>query len=124
MHTDSNDPELMSDFNPEGWERFYRRTAALLELHTRVRGVFGVSWFFDPELETISPRLAYLRTKVTRNGGRLFRLGPSAQSRADATARSEMRRRLVAEGRYAPTRYLLILPRGPLMQWARGDART
>jgi hypothetical protein len=123
MHTDSNDPELMADFNPEGWARFYRRTAELLEIYPRVRGVFGSSWFFDPELESISPRLTYLRTLVTHNGGRLFRLGSSAQSTADATAKSQTRRRLVAEGRYSPISYLLIWPSRPLVEWARSGAR-
>lgn len=118
MHTDSYDPELMADFNPEGWSRFYQRTARLMELFPRVKCVFGSSWFFDPELEAISPRLTYLRTLVTENGGHLLNIGASSDDLANATETSKTRRRLVEEGRYTPTGYLVSWPRKPLLDWA------
>jgi hypothetical protein len=118
MHTDSNDPDLMADFNQEGWIRFYRRISDILKIYPHVKGVFGSSWFFDPVLENISPRLVYLRTIATNNGGRLFRIGSNAQSIKDATLKSQARRKLYQEGKYMPTSYLLIWPRKDLIAWA------
>ena len=61
MHSDSNDPELLSDFNENGRVKFYKRVSLLLKTQQDVKGIFGSSWFYDPKLEIISPRLAYLR---------------------------------------------------------------
>ena len=72
MHTDSNDPDLMADFNFKGWSLFYKRVAELLKKNDKIKGVFGSSWFFDPQLEKISPRLVYLRKIVTKNGANYF----------------------------------------------------
>ena len=121
MHTDSNDPELMAEFNEDGWIKFYRRVSELLKIQPDVKGVFGGSWFFDPELEKISPRLVYLRKIVTDNGGKLFYLGCDSQSIKDATRKSPKRRKLYEENKYMPTSYLLIWPRKKLISWADGE---
>lgn len=116
MHTDSNDPHLMADFNQEGWIRFYKRVSDMLEIYPHVKGVFGSSWFFDPILEDISPRLVYLRIIVTDNGGKLFHIGSNDQSIKDATQKSQIRRKLCQEGKYIPTS---IWPRKNLIAWAK-----
>ena len=58
-HTEARD---LSDFNEAGWERNWAAAAALLKTRPELAGVIGSSWFFDPPLEAISPRLTYLRT--------------------------------------------------------------
>ena len=84
MHTDSNDPLLMADFNDEGWTRFFRRTAMLLQSNS-VMGVIGASWFYDPALREVSPRLTYLRSLILDNGGISMKLGTSTNEVESAT---------------------------------------
>jgi hypothetical protein len=122
MHTDSNDPELMADFNEDGWIKFYGRVYELLKTQPDVKGVFGSSWFFDPKLEKISPRLLYLRKIVTDNGGKLFYLGSNSQTIRDATLKSTTRRKLYEENKYMPTSYLLVWPRKKLISWVESKS--
>jgi hypothetical protein len=119
MHTDLNDAELLREFCPDGWIRFYRRVASLLEKQAEVKGIFGTSWFFDPKLESISPHLTYLRTIVTNNGGAVFYGGSSCQAVKDATLKSRTRRRLYEEKKYLPASYTVIWPRRKLISWAK-----
>jgi hypothetical protein len=119
-HMDSNDPACLPQFNPLGWTQFYIRAAALLRLNPRVKGLFGITWFYDPVLDHVSPRLAYLRTLITDNGGKLFRFGPcNPNSIKDATFRSPTRRALYEQGKYTPTLYLAVWPRRELLAWAQ-----
>ena len=118
MHLYQQTPNLMSEFNEEGWKNYYRRIAMLLKINTKVKGVFGSSWFFDPILEKISPNLIYLKNLVTDNGGKLFYLGTSEEAVKDATLKSKTRYNLYVEGKYIPTRYLVIWPRVELIKWS------
>ncbi len=114
-HIDSRDPDGVS---PAGWTECFKRIAPVLKANPDVRGVVQVSWFYDPVVTDISPRLAYLRSIQTDNGAFLIRLGPSAYDRENATAKSETRRKLVEEGRYEPTGYLVAWPSQRLIDWA------
>ena len=118
-HIDSRDPDGVS---PAGWTECFKRIAPALEANPDVRGVVQVSWFYDPIVTEVSPRLAYLRSIQTENGAFLIRLGPTEQDRINATATSETRRRLVEEGRFKPTGYLIAWPRRPLIKWAQHSA--
>lgn len=120
-HIDTRDPEGVS---PAGWTACFQRIAPALEANPDVRGVVQVSWFYDPLVTGISPRLAYLRSIQTDNGAFLIRLGPTQQDRINATAKSETRRRLVEEGKFEPTAYLVAWPRKPLIDWARRSVST
>ena len=119
MHMDSHDPHLMQEYNPEGWHRFYVNVARLMELKKEIKGIYGVGWLFDPKLEEISPRLAYLRKIVVDNGGKLFYIGPTENARIDALAKSTTRRKLYEEGKYTPTDYMVFWPRRALIKWAK-----
>jgi hypothetical protein len=118
MHSDSNDPELLSDFNENGRVKFYKRVSLLLKTQQDVKGIFGSSWFYDPKLEIISPRLAYLSRIPTANGGKLFYMGSDSQCIKDATLKSPTRRKLYEENKYMPTNYLLVWSRKKLISWA------
>ena len=98
MHTDSHDPHLLSQWNYEGWFRFYVRVAELLKINKHIKGIYGVGWPFDPQLEKISPRHIYLREIVVINGGKLFYIGPSENAIKSATFKSQTIRRLYKEG--------------------------
>ena len=119
MHTDSHDPELMSEFSPQGWRQFYQNVAELMQVHGDVRGLFGIGWFFDPRVAEISPRLAYLRDLVHESGGRIFKVGASEGARESALATSPTRRKLHEEGRYEPTDYMALWDRRSLLRWAQ-----
>jgi hypothetical protein len=114
IHTEKR---YLRHFHAPGWEAFYRRVASMLQAHQDVRGVVGTSWFFDPQLETISPRLAYLRNPLA-HGAFLVRGQTTEFDIASATVNSEARQALVAQGRYTPTPYTLVWPRADLLRWA------
>jgi hypothetical protein len=116
IHTDSRD---LSEFNEAGWIRCYERMATLMIVDRESAGVSGTSWFFDPQLDEVSPRLTYLRRIPLDGGAVLIRNGPGAIHTERATATSESRRRLVSEGRYLPTCYTVLWPRAALLEWAR-----
>jgi hypothetical protein len=96
----------------------------LLKINQEVKGYFATSWFYDPELEKISPRLTYLRDVITENGGKLFVKGSSPRTIRDATFKSPTRRKLYEEGKYLPTDYLIVWPRKQLIEWADRQVRN
>jgi len=118
MHTDAHDQDLLEEFNANGWKRFYLRVAHLLKMNKKVKGIFGNSWFFDPQLNNISPRLKYLREIPIKNGGRLFYTGSEPQSIKNAILKSATRRKLYNEGKYIPRNHLIIWSRKQLINWA------
>lgn len=118
MHTDSRDRDLMKEFNPDGWVRFFRRAAELLKVNKNIKGLCGSSWFFDPRLKEISPELAYLHEMVLDAGGFLFYQGTSEGTVRDATFMSPGRIRLHKEGKYQPVSYVMVFPRKRLIKWA------
>jgi nifR3 family TIM-barrel protein len=90
----------------------------LLLAHLEVRGVVGTSWFFDPQLDAISPRLSYLRKPLER-GAFLVPGRSGAFDIASATVNSDARRQLFEQGHYMPVPQTLVWPRKELLLWAR-----
>ena len=113
------DPRTIEEFSPEGWIFFHERVAELLELNPEMKGLMRSSWYFDPELAEISPRLLYLRVMPQENGAELFYWGSSSDDEDNATAKSATRRRLVKEGKYVPTCYYLMWLRQDILKWAK-----
>ena len=118
MHSDNRDRDLLKEFNFEGTKRFYLRVAALLKLNARIRGVFGIGWLNDPQLENISPELWRSVEYVVNNGGKLFNLGASSTAKRGATMLSSKRKRLYEEGKYVPKDYMLVWSRKRILSWA------
>jgi hypothetical protein len=116
------DIRYLEGFSPQGRDQCYLGIAALLKLNPRIKGMYAASWFYDPELESISPNLRYLREEPEQNGARLFRIGTTRTDIELATTKSATRRKLYNEGKYLPTSYLLIWTRKDLLSWA--DKRT
>jgi hypothetical protein len=116
IHT--HEPCCLPEFNESGWIQCYRRLAEMMLIDKQVRGVFGGSWFFDPAIARVSPRLAYLRQLPMENNAVSIHVGSDEHSIALATKTSETRRRLYAEGSYIPTSYLIIWFRKDLLAWA------
>ena len=118
MHTDSYDRDLLAEFNFVGVKRFYLRVARLLKLNPEVKGVFGISWMNDLQLEEISPELWQGVGYVVDNGAKLFNLGSSESAISGATYVSIKRKQLYEDGKYIPTNYLLVWSRNKLLAWA------
>jgi hypothetical protein len=119
FYSTHTDPRTIKEFTPEGWIFFYERVAELLEMNPHIRGVFRSSWFIDPKLAEISPRLLYLRVMPQENGAEVFYWGSSSDDEDNATAKSATRRRLVKEGNYVPTCYYLVWLRRDILEWAK-----
>jgi hypothetical protein len=111
------DLRAMKEFTPEGWSASFARIAEALTLNPEVRGVAGVSWFYDPQVGRISPHLAYMQTP-TRHGAFLVKMQTPPHDVDNALVRSSTRKKLYAEGKYVPTCYMLAWPRRPLLAWA------
>jgi len=109
---------LILQFTPGHYDRFYLRVADLLRANPRMKGLLSSSWWLDPQLESISPELSFLRTTPENNGARLFIVGPDPDSTDDAIRFSEARTELYEAGKYQPTCYSLVWARDDLIQWA------
>lgn len=115
-HTDTRN---LDEFNEQGWENTYRRMAAILEEQPELVGMAAYSWFYDPQLDAVSPRLTYLRATPLKGGAILCRCGTSEQDIANATATSGTRRKLYESGEYTPVAYQLLWPRREMIAWAK-----
>ena len=113
IHTHT--PNLI-DFNPQGWARCYLRIAQMLKLNPHIKGFFGTSWFYDPKLKHISPRLQYLQQVPLQHGASSFYIGEDKSG--NAIHSSTTRRNLYYQGKYTPQSYLLIWPRAAILKWA------
>lgn len=119
IHTEARD---LSRFCPAGWDQTYLYAADLLDRFPEYGGLLNSSWFFDPVVAEISPRLAYLQERHLEGGAIRIRLGTSPLQVQSATAKSETRLALYREGRYEPTCYAFFWPRKEIISWA-GQAR-
>jgi hypothetical protein len=115
LHTDTRN---LSEFNEAGLDQCYKRVAHLLLRREHVRGLARTSWFVDPNLQYISPHLAYIQRNPTRSGAFLLRHGTNPQDIDLATRTSKTRRRLYEAGTYVPVCHSLIWPRKSLLAWA------
>lgn len=109
-------PEMLTHFNPKGRERCYQLVGELLQRWPESRGLMGLSWYYDPAVPIISPRLAYLCDVPKRARALFLPAGSGPDVVGGATSTSETRRKLFEAGKYLPTRYL--------MAWARNDLLT
>jgi hypothetical protein len=97
-------------FTRDGWAAGYRDIAQQMLLAPDIVAIQGTSWFWDPAIEKVSPKLAFVRTVPYQGGARFFRLPPTMDLSSAALADSA-RRRLFEQGRYSPVDYLMIWPR-------------
>lgn len=103
---------MRGHFDEAGRARCYGLVAELLRLWPETRGLVGSSWYYDPAIPRISPKIGYLRLGPERAGALFLDNGGGVAARG-ALSRSPTRRRLYEEGRYEPHNYFMI--------WARRD---
>lgn len=111
----------MAEFNEAGRNECYRCCAELYALHPEVRGMMAGSWFYDPVVARISPRLAYLREVPERGGAHVLFDSFNEEATGNAVAASATRRKLVESGQYRPAGYVLLWPRARQIAWARAE---
>ena len=111
---------MLDTFNEQGWEDCYRGCVELYALFPQVRGMMGGSWFYDPALAEISPRLAYLREVPLKNGAHLMYVETGGDAMHNSLSSSPTRRKLYEEGRYTPKSYMLIWGKREQSAWAAG----
>lgn len=114
IHTDTRD---VSDFNEEGWNACYLKVAALLKRDPSLVGLIGNSWFYDPALLQISPRLGYLQKPFDHGAFRIW-TGATELDKKRAGSKSSTRKAMIEAGTYVPTSYILAWPRHALLKWA------
>ena len=112
------DLRYMDEFNPAGWTRCFALTAEILQENPKVRGIAGVSWFYDPQLGDVSPHVGYMRRTQVANGAFSFPVLTETFQVEQALVKSSHRRRLYEEGHYNPTTYLIVWPRAAVIEWA------
>jgi hypothetical protein len=105
-------------YNADALAAWHRNVAACLRLNPDVRGLLATSWWYDPQLATVSPHLAFLREGSLAHGGVLLRAGSSEGARKYAVANSPERQKLYAAGEYVPVSYAVLWTRDALLRWA------
>ncbi|MCS6622711.1 hypothetical protein N0B44_07300 [Roseibacterium beibuensis] len=118
VHTESRE---LSDFNEAGWDRAWATAAEILKRRPDMAGMLGSSWFYDPPLEQISPRLAYLRVNPLKYGAFMIHQGPGDIHTQRAATSSPTRAALIETGEYTARSWIVAWPRAALIKWA--DAR-
>ena len=110
----------LKKFNEAGWDECYRGCAELCQLFPELLGVFGSSWFYDPIINEISPRLKYLQHVPLTGGARFLYYSTGGAAVGNATSTSESRKKLYQEGKYVPKNYMMIWGKKSLMAWVDG----
>lgn len=110
---------MLDAFNEEGWNECYLCCSELYEFHPEVLGMYGSSWFYDPVLDTISPRLSYLRRTPMTGGAELFFIEEGGSAKNNSLSTSPTRRQLYDEGRYSPKSYMLAWGKANQRAWAK-----
>lgn len=105
-------------FTPKEMDRAYMRIAEMLKRNPDIKGIYRSSWFLDPAIDRISPRLSYLRLVPAENGARFFRTYTRDLDIQHATCNSPERKQLYDEGNYAPTCWGYVWPRNSVIKWA------
>ncbi len=118
VHTESRE---LSDFNEAGWDRAWATAAEICKRRPEMAGMLGSSWFYDPPLEQISPRLAYLRLNLLNHGAFMVHQGPGETHTRRAATSSPTRAALIEAGEYTARSWIVAFPRAALIKWA--DAR-
>ena len=113
----------LDHFNEPTRHKMYLQIAELLHLNPEIKGVFGASWYYDPVIPSISPRLGYLQDTPVQNGAKLFFESTDENSKKLSTLKSKTRENLVEKGQYVPKKFLLLWLRDDIIRWHQNEAR-
>ncbi len=111
----------LDEFNEQGWAECYRCCAEICEANPKLLGMFGSSWFYDPQVCKISPRLSYLQAVPASGGAKFLYVATGGHSISLATATSSSRRVLYESGEYMPAAFMLVWASRDLVSWAQNN---
>jgi hypothetical protein len=117
VHTEARH---LADFNEEGWNRAWATAAAICKRRPELAGMIGSSWFYDPPLTEISPRLAHLRLNPLNGGAWMVHQGPGEIHTERAATASPTRKAMIDSGEYVARAWMMVWPRKALIRWADG----
>jgi hypothetical protein len=112
---------MMRGFTPSGWHQCILLVADLLQLYPQYLGMTSGSWFYDPQMDRISPTLSFLHQRPVAGGAFLLPMGQRPVDIKNATMNSASRRKLYEAGQYRPVAWLLVWPRQALLDWAKSN---
>lgn len=115
VHTESR---WLRGFNEDGWNEAWATAAEICRGRPELAGMIGSSWFYDPPLAEISPRLAHLRLNPLKGGAFMVHQGPAPIHTERAGAASASRKALIDSGEYVARSWLMVWPRRELIAWA------
>jgi hypothetical protein len=115
VHTESR---WLRGFNEEGWNDAWATAAEICRTRPELAGMIGSSWFYDPPLTEISPRLAHLRLNPLKGGAFMVHQGPGEIHTQRAATASASRKALIDSGEYTARSWLMVWPRKELIAWA------
>jgi hypothetical protein len=97
----------------------FLNVADLLRSRPDHLGLYRRSWFLDPQVARIEPRLAFLVAEPLEHGARYGRWGPiDADDRREILAYSPARRAAFQAGTYRPEVWAYLWRREDLLRWA------
>ena len=115
VHTESR---WLRGFNEDGWNEAWATAAEICRGRPELAGMIGSSWFYDPPLTEISPRLAHLRLNPLKGGAFMVHQGPGDIHTERAGAASASRKALIDSGQCVARSWLMVWPRRELIAWA------
>lgn len=115
VHTESR---WLRGFNEDGWNEAWATAAEICRGRPELAGMIGSSWFYDPPLTEISPRLAHLRLNPLGGGAFMVHQGPAPIHTERAGTASASRKALIDSGEYVARSWLMVWPRKELIAWA------
>jgi hypothetical protein len=112
---------FIDKFNASERTKCFLKISELLDMNPDIKGIYGRSWFYDPAVAKISPKLAYVRESMLENGAEDFRIGVTQFDIDNALSKSSLREKLYSQGNYIPTGYYIIWPGKEVIKWAKAE---
>lgn len=107
-----------ASLSADTWRQTCIRVLQMLRLNPGVKGVVGGSWFYDPDVVTVSPHLHFVHDMLRGSGVYWFRLRSEGDD-SGALVTSRTRQRAFLEGSYTPQVYILFWPRDSALEWLK-----
>jgi hypothetical protein len=106
----------INSLTAHGWRLTCLQLAQLLELNPQLKGVVGSSWFYDPAIAAISPKLAFINKLLNNMQASIF-FSHTEDESSGALSRSVTRQNAYTSGQYQPKNYVIFIPRNRLLTW-------
>lgn len=108
----------INGLTPNGWRTTCRQLAKLLLLNPKLKGIVGSSWFYDPAIASISPKLAFISELLSEMHASWF-FSHIEDKNSGAFNRSATRQQAFKDGIYQPKNFVIFIPRDRLLAWHR-----